>query len=182
MLERLAQRNARVLIYINPFLVPGPLYDEAESKGYLVKRGGTTFTYTNSSIRAGMFDLSNPGTRAWVKRAHHKQSDWHQSVGLDGRFRRSPSLDAELYDGADPQVWRYHYPEAWALVHREAIEETGRGSDFVLWNRSGFTRDPGISTSFWLGDQLQTWDEYDGIKTAVVGLLSGGISHFRPSD
>jgi alpha-glucosidase len=29
-----------------------------------------------------------------------------------------------------------------------------------------------------LGDQLQTWDEFDGIKTAVVGLLSGGISGF----
>jgi len=31
---------------------------------------------------------------------------------------------------------------------------------------------------FWLGDQLQTWDEFDGIKTAVVGLLSGGVSSF----
>jgi len=25
---------------------------------------------------------------------------------------------------------------------------------------------------------METWDEYDGIKTAVVGLLSGGVSGF----
>jgi alpha-glucosidase len=178
LVERLAQRNARVLIYINPFLVPGPLYDEAESKGYLVKRGGTTFTYTNSSIRAGMFDLSNPGTRAWVKELIINNLIGIKASGWMADFGEALPFDAELYDGADPQVWHNHYPEAWALVHREAIEETGRGSDFVLWNRSGFTRSPGISTSFWLGDQLQTWDEYDGIKTAVVGLLSGGISGF----
>jgi alpha-glucosidase len=44
--------------------------------------------------------------------------------------------------------------------------------------RSGFTRSPGEATLFWLGDQLQSWDEYDGIKTAMVGLLSGGVYGF----
>ena len=75
-------------------------------------------------------------------------------------------------------VWHNRYPEEWALVSREAIEEAGRGDDIVFFDRSGFTRSPGVATLFWLGDQLQTWDEYDGIKTAVVGLLSGGVSGF----
>jgi hypothetical protein len=34
------------------------------------------------------------------------------------------------------------------------------------------------ATLFWLGDQLQSWDAYSGIKTAVVELLSGGVSGF----
>ena len=63
-------------------------------------------------------------------------------------------------------------------MSREAIEEAGRGEDITFFDRSGFTRSPGIATLFWLGDQMQTWDEYDGIKTAVVGLLSGGVSGF----
>jgi alpha-glucosidase len=63
-------------------------------------------------------------------------------------------------------------------MSREAIEEAGRGEDIVFFDRSGFTRSPGIATLFWLGDQMQSWDEYDGIKTAVVGLLSGGMSGF----
>ena len=63
-------------------------------------------------------------------------------------------------------------------MHREAIEEAGRGDDIVFFNRSGFTQSPKFSTLFWLGDQTETWDQYDGIKTAVVGLLSGGVSGF----
>ncbi len=61
---------------------------------------------------------------------------------------------------------------------REAIEEAGRGDDIVFFDRSGFTQSPGAATLFWLGDQIQSWDQYDGIKTAVVGLLSGGVSGF----
>ena len=61
---------------------------------------------------------------------------------------------------------------------REAIEEAGRGDDIVFFDRSGFTQSPGAATLFWLGDQIESWDQYDGIKTAVVGLLSGGVSGF----
>ena len=64
--------------------------------------------------------------------------------------------------------------------------------DYVLARRSrrpGGARHPSSTaraspaaraspTLFWLGDQLQSWDEYDGIKSAVVGLLSGGVSGF----
>lgn len=52
------------------------------------------------------------------------------------------------------------------------------GSDRVFFTRSGFSHSPRYSTLFWLGDQLVTWDEHDGIKSAVVGLLSGGLSGF----
>jgi alpha-glucosidase len=46
----------------------------------------------------------------------------------------------------------------------------------VFFDRSGFTQSPGAGPLFWLGDQIQNWSEYDGIETAVVGMLSGGIS------
>ena len=93
-------------------------------------------------------------------------------------FGEALMFDARLYDGGDPLVWHNRYPEEWARMSREAIEEAGRGEDIVFFDRSGFTRSPGIATLFWLGDQMQSWDEYDGIKTAVVGLLSGGVSGF----
>ena len=92
-------------------------------------------------------------------------------------FGEALPFDARLRFGADPAVWHNRYPEEWALVSREAVEELGR-DDIVFFNRSGFTQSPGAATLFWLGDQLQSWDEYDGIKTAVVGLLLGGVSGF----
>ena len=48
----------------------------------------------------------------------------------------------------------------------------------LFFTRSGYRKSPGSSTLFWLGDQLVTWDVYDGIKSAVVGMLSGGVSGF----
>ena len=66
----------------------------------------------------------------------------------------------------------------WQRVNREAIDESGKGDDMMFFSRSGYTQSPGIATMFWLGDQLMTWDEYDGIKTALVGILSGGMSGY----
>jgi alpha-glucosidase len=63
-------------------------------------------------------------------------------------------------------------------VNREAIREAGREDDVVFFNRSGYLRSPGYSTLFWLGDQLVSWDEHDGIKSAVTGLLSSGLSGY----
>ena len=69
-------------------------------------------------------------------------------------------------------------PGGVAAHNREVIDETGHGEDMVCFARSGYTQSPGISPLFWLGDQMMSWDEYDGIKTAVVGILSGGMSGF----
>lgn len=190
LVKKLAKCNARVLIYMNPFLLHDPcsssdnvscrnLYEEANQKGYLVRQNGTDFVYTNSSIRAGMLDLSNEEARVWVKNLIKEEMIGKaQASGWMADFGEALPFNAQLSGNQNPNIWHNHYPEVWSRLHREAIEETGRGPDFVFWNRSGFTQSPAVSTSFWLGDQLQTWDEYDGIKTAVVGLLSGGISGF----
>ena len=46
----------------------------------------------------------------------------------------------------------------------------------LVWNRSGGARTPGVSTLLWEGDQLTTWDKYDGLVSALHGLLNGGFS------
>jgi alpha-glucosidase len=191
LVARLEQHNARVFIYINPFLVPtlcasdnaqacpSQLYAEALNKGYLVKQNGAVFTYINSSIRAGMIDLSNPEARAWTKQLIQREMiQKAKASGWMGDFGEALPFNADLFPGAVPQVWHNHFPEVWAQVQREAIDETGKGDDFLFWNRSGFSQSPTYSTAGWLGDQLQTWDEFDGIKSAVVGLLSGGVSGY----
>jgi hypothetical protein len=38
----------------------------------------------------------------------------------------------------------------------------------VYFLRSGFTKSPGSATLFWLGDQLVTWDAYDGLASVCV--------------
>ena len=93
-------------------------------------------------------------------------------------FGEGLPYDAVLFSGADPKSYHNRYAEEWAELNREAIQEAGRGEDIVFFNRSGYTRSPRYSTLFWLGDQLVDWDEHDGIKSAVTGLLSSGFSGY----
>jgi alpha-glucosidase len=180
----LEKRGGRMLIYINPFLCNteghDELFKEAAEKGYLVKTAaGAPYLIKNTTFFAGLIDLSNPGTRTWIKGII--KDVLIGKVGASGwmcDFGEALPFDSKLYSGADPAVWHNRYPEEWAKVNREAIEEAGRGDDIVFFNRSGFTQSPKFSTMFWLGDQLESWDQYDGIKSAVVGMLSGGVSGF----
>jgi alpha-glucosidase (family GH31 glycosyl hydrolase) len=178
-----AALGGRVLVYINPFLDSAPghdaLFGQARDNGYLVERAdGTPYLIRNTTFSAGLLDLSNPAARAWVKAIIKDELIGRAGAsGWMNDFGEALPFNAKLAGGADPAVWHNRYPEEWARVSREAVEEAGR-DDIVFFDRSGFTRSPGIATLFWLGDQMQSWDEYDGIKTAVVGLLSGGVSGF----
>lgn len=180
----LEKDGARMLIYINPFLSNAAghdaLFKEAQANGYLVKKAdGSPYLIKNTDFFAALIDLSNPATRTWIKGII--KTELIGKAGASGwmaDFGEALPFDAKLHGDADPAVWHNRFTEEWAKVHREAIEEAGRGDDIVFFNRSGFTQSPKFSTLFWLGDQMETWDEYDGIKTAVVGLLSGGVSGF----
>ena len=44
--------------------------------------------------------------------------------------------------------------------------------------RSGSTLSPKYTDLFWMGDQLPTYDKYDGLQSALIGLLNGGLSGF----
>lgn len=178
----LERQGARMLVYINPFLSIEPghddLYRDASARGYLVKSAdGSPFLNRNTTFSAALVDLSNPAARAWIKEI--MKTALIDNAGASGwmhDFGEALPFDAVLYGGADPAAWHNRYPQEWAQVAREAIEEAGRGNDIVFFDRSGFTRSPGASTLFWLGDQIQNWNAFDGIKTAVAGMLSGGMS------
>ena len=43
-------------------------------------------------------------------------------------------------------------------------------------SRSASAKSPRFSSLFWLGDQLVSWDAHDGMKSALCGMLSGGLS------
>jgi alpha-glucosidase len=180
----LARRNARMMIYLSTFLSNtsghDSLFREAEKAGYLVKQAdGTPYLIRNTDFYAGMVDLSNPQACQWFKSVIKTELIGHAGAsGWMADFGEALPFNAVLSGGARAAEWHNHYPEKWAELNRQAIEEAGRGDDIVFFNRSGYTQSPGNSTLFWLGDQLQTWDDFDGIKTAVVGLLSGGVSGF----
>ena len=91
-------------------------------------------------------------------------------------FAEALPFDAVLYSGQDAAEYHNQYPVDWARIAREAITEAGYGDDIVFFNRAGSAQTPAYSTLIWQGDQLVTWDRYDGIKTSIMALLTGGFS------
>lgn len=180
--------NVRVLTYINPFLVNVSMAEEypfqnqnlfqiAHDAGYLVRNAqGEPYLIPNTDFSAAMLDLTNPDAFAWMKSIiKDNLIGAAQSSGWMADFGEALPFDAVLASGESPQTYHNKYPEEFARLNREAIEEAGRAGDIVFFSRSGFNKSPGISTLFWEGDQMVTWDEHDGLKSAVIGLLSGGL-------
>lgn len=179
----LRAQGARMLTYINPFLSHETGHDalflEAKAKGYLVLNpDGSPFLNKNTNFTAALIDLSNPDARNWIKGII--RTNMIEATGTSGwmhDFGEAMPFEGRIAAG-DPAAFHNQYPVEWARVAREAIDEAGLADEILFFNRSGYTQSPAYATSFWLGDQLQSWDEYDGIKSAVVGMLSSGLSGY----
>ncbi len=185
--ERLEEDDVRLMTYIGPWFaddIPETenqrnLFEEAAKNGYLVKnRAGKPYTVETTDFSAAFVDLSNPEAREWIKGVIKEELLGSGASGWMADFGEGLPYDAVLSSGADPKSYHNRYAEEWAEVNREAIREAGREGDVVFYNRSGYTKSPEYSTLFWLGDQLVDWDEHDGIKSAVTGLLSSGFSGY----
>jgi sulfoquinovosidase len=186
--ERMAEEGVRLLTYIGPWVATDvaqkPSYGrnffgEAARNGYLVKnRDGEPYGVKTTDFFAAFVDLTNPEARAWIQDVIKTELIGSGASGWMADYGEGLPYDAVLFSGADPKSYHNRYAEEWAQVNREAIREAGREDDVVFFNRSGYLKSPGYSTLFWLGDQLVDWDEHDGIKSAVTGLLSSGLSGY----
>ena len=89
-----------------------------------------------------------------------------------------PCEGIRLHNATNDDACAAHnsYAVEWARLHREAIAEAG--IDGFFFSRSAYTTSPSASPLFWLGDQLTTWDEHDGMASALTGMLSSGMSGF----
>lgn len=187
LVRELDEQGSRVLIYTSPFLADPSgkdnhrrnLFAEAKEKGYLVEdSGGGSYMIRITDFSAAMVDLTNPEARQWMKEIIQEELIGIGASGWMADFGEGLPYDAVLYSGESAASYHNRYAEEWAALNREAIREAGREDDLVFFTRSGYTKSPGESTLFWLGDQLVSWDRHDGIKTAVVGLLSSGLSGY----
>lgn len=183
----LEEDGVRVMTYASPLLADPSekesfrrnLFEEARSKGYLVKnRDGEPYMGRITDFSAAHVDLSNPEARAWFKAVIKENVIGAGASGWMADFGEGLPYDAVLDSGADPESYHNRYAEEWARLNREAIQEVGREDELVFFTRSGFTGSPGYSTLFWLGDQMVTWSRQDGIKTAVTGMLTSGLSGY----
>ncbi|MQL94119.1 hypothetical protein Taro_026771 [Colocasia esculenta] len=192
----LRSHNIKVMAYCNPCLAltddkpnrKRNMLKEADHLDILVKdRSGSTYMVPNTAFNVGMIDFTHPDASGWFKKILKEMVD----CGVRGwmaDFGEGLPLDAKLFSGEDPISAHNRYPEIWAKVNREFVDEwksTCRGKEkedpeesLVFFMRAGFRDSPKWGMLFWEGDQMVSWQNNDGIKSSVVGLLSGGLSGF----
>lgn len=176
--EEMNREGVKVLGYINSFLADeGPMFEEAKSKGYLVKdQKGKDYELAAGGFKAYLVDLTNPEAFEWLKGIIKTNLIGNGLSGWMADFAEWLPPDAKLYSGVDPMTYHNQYPVDWARLNREAIKEAGKERDIFFFSRSGFGNSNKYSTLFWAGDQMVTWGEHDGFPSAIKGLLSSGMS------
>ena len=103
-------------------------------------------------------------------------------------FGESVPLNAKLTNNQDPQKFHSLYPSIWGQLNADAVGNASSilnsnssvcsVDDVVYFMRSGNIHSPQVASSFWLGDQLVTWDFYDGMATAITGMITEGLSGY----
>ena len=185
MVARLKARGIRVLAYINPYLVDASdredvsrhLFAEAVAGDYLVKQpDGELFWMDQAGFEAAVVDLTNPQARDWLQSVLEDLIDTGVS-GWMADFSEGLPLDVVLHEGVAATAHN-QWPERWAAINRSALESKGVWEDSVVFHRSGNARSPAVARSFWLGDQLTSWDAYDGLASVVPAFLTSGLSGY----
>jgi sulfoquinovosidase len=178
MVAAFKSRGIPVMNYINPHMVDAAnkvrnLFAEALENGYNVLNadGSLYLSYLNAS----MLDLTNPAAREFYKEVIKSNMLQSGVAGWMCDFGEALPLDAQLHDGSSAAAYHNRYPYEWAQLNHDAIADMNLVDEVVPFVRSSFTRSPGNIRLMWLGDQLTTWDAYDGIKTAVLGMLTTGL-------
>jgi alpha-glucosidase len=188
LVAELEAKQVRVLSYVNPYLVDVAgdvagagaftrnLYAEARDAGYLVRNAaGEPYEHTSGTFGAGIVDLTNMEAVDWLKDVVRTEILGAGVSGYMADFGEALPFDAVLADG-DPALEHNLWPERWARLHREVLEQEGLLGDAFFFSRSGYSRTAGLSTAFWAGDQMVNWDPHDGMASALTALLSGGLS------
>ncbi|CAD6232028.1 unnamed protein product [Miscanthus lutarioriparius] len=199
----LRSHGIRTTTYCNLCLVPMDekpntkrhLFEEAKKLGILVRdEAGEPYMMPNTAFDVAMLDFTNPEAHARFKSIVLRGVVDHGVSGWMADFGEGLPLDARLHSGEDPVAAHNRYPELWASVNREFADEWKSSSrraaetaeedndvdddGLVFFVQSGFRESSRWAMLFWEGDQMVSWQANDGIKSSVVGLLSGGLSGF----
>ena len=179
-IKSLNKRNIKFLGYMNQFLpIDAPLYLEASKKGYCVKNkeGKDLIIYT-TDFPTCILDVSNPEAFEWFKSIIKRNL---LDIGLSGwmhDYGEYLPVNADtIIHTTEITVEEYHnhYPVEFAKIVHEVLKEEKKIHDIFVFNRSGFSYASKYMMCYFSGDQLEDWNEFNGIPTVIPCGISVGL-------
>lgn len=184
MVDEFNAEGIRVLTYVNTWLVDAApkgddsirnLFAEAEDQGYLVTEAdGETYLLEQGGFEAALVDLTNPDARDWYAEIIATEVLGQGADGFMADFAEGLPFDAVL-DQGEADVEHNRWPLLWSQTVEEACQRADK-PDCVAWFRAGSGGQAEHAPLFWNGDQMVTYDEHDGMESALLGTFSAGVS------
>jgi sulfoquinovosidase len=184
MVADLRRQGIRVMTYINPMLadaagIPGPqrnLYAEALARGLVIRRpDGAPYIVDQGGFSAALIDLTSPAARAWTRGVLRDMAVKFGASGWMADFAEQTPFGGRFANGASGAIEHNRFPDRWSEIQASAL---ARLPDVVDFHRAAFTKSPRWARLFWMGDQTVNWSQRDGMRSALSGMLSGGMSGF----
>jgi alpha-glucosidase len=188
MVNDFREKGIRVMNYVNPFFsnpvnltsyIKNNFYQEGLTKGYFVKdKNNESYSMNSLTVAFYTLDLTNPAAVDWMKNKIIKNETIINagSSGFMCDFGEYLPFDSVLYSGESASSYHNKYPEEWVKLVSEAISEMNATDEVVFFARSGYSHSPKYLNLFWLGDQLISYDSFDGMNTLISAALSVGLS------
>ena len=181
--EEFEKKGTHLATYVNPFLMDskdhhGDLYRFALENGYFVKnKKGEGYGFVSEpGVTFSLLDLTNPECVHWIENVIVDMLVATKAKAFMADFGEYLPFDATLKSGELPILTHNRYPEDWARIQRRALRRAGLEKTGFFWTRSASLLTPSFTSVQWVGDQLVSWDNRDGIKSALNGILTGGLS------
>ena len=174
----LRQRRIEVVSYFNPRIIYSECkdctFETAQRNNYFIKdQENKTLILGNGDFSFAKLNLFSEKTRLWFSQLIRDHFEEAPVKGWMADFSEALPKEAQLPDGRSGTDAHNAYIYEWAKLNGQLIDEIDEGFVFM---RGGILGSHRHIHAFWLGDQLTSWDRYDGLHSTIIGLISSGLS------
>ncbi len=180
MLKNFKKKGVNVVTISQPYVLTNGRaidnYNELDPKGMFCKNGdtGKTQTVTIWVGQGGMFDVSNPDTRQWLRNRYRSLTEegvtgWWGDLG-------EPEVHPETirhHNGLTAEQYHNYYGNEWSRIIYDLFKEEYPDRRPMIMMRAGTAGLQRYSVFPWSTDVSRSWG---GLKPQVTIMLNSGLS------
>ena len=171
MLRDFKQKGVNVVTISQPYVLTN-----GRAQGLFCKTDGTDTTHTVTIWvgQGGMFDVSNPATRLWLRNRYKSLTDegvtgWWGDLGEPEKH----PLEIRHYNGLTAEQYHNYYGNEWSKIIYDMFKEEYPDRRPMVMMRAGTAGLQRYSVFPWSTDVSRSWG---GLQPQVTIMLNAGLS------
>ena len=180
MLRNFKQKGVNVVTISQPYVLTNGRaidnYKLLDPQGLFCKTDGTDTTHTVTIWvgQGGMFDVSNPATRQWLRNRYKSLTEegvtgWWGDLGEPEKH----PLEIRHYNGLTAEQYHNYYGNEWSRIIYDMFKEDYPDRRPMVMMRAGTAGLQRYSVFPWSTDVSRSWG---GLQPQVTIMLNAGLS------